>query len=98
MIPKGIMTEQKYKKSGYDYEFRILRFVFLLHRFVDHTIVGQIRMGFRHFSAVLVEISAVLVEFSTVLVEFFAVLVEFFARRAQNYAISTKTKQWAYFS
>ncbi len=91
MIPKGIMTEQKYKKSEYDYEFRILRFVFLLHHFVDHTIVGQIRMGFRHFSAVLVEISAVLVEFSTV-------LVEFFARRAQNYAISTKTKQWAYFS
>ena len=91
MIPKGIMTEQKYKKSGYDYEFRILRFVFLLHRFVDHTIVGQIRMGFRHFSAVLVEISAVLVEF-------FAVLVEISARRAQNYAISTKTKQWAYFS
>ena len=85
------MTEQKYKKSGYDYEFRILRFVFLLHRFVDHTIVGQIRMGFRHFSAVLVEISAVLVEIS-------AVLVEFSARRAQNYAISTKTKQWAYFS
>ena len=84
MIPKGIMTEQKYKKSGYDYEFRILRFDFLLHRFVDHTIVGQIRMGFRHFSAVLVEI--------------FAVLVEFSARRAQNYAISTKTKQWAYFS
>ena len=78
------MTEQKYKKSGYDYEFRILRFVFLLHSFVDHTIVGQIRMGFRHFSAVLVENSAVLVEFS--------------ARRAQNYAISTKTKQWAYFS
>ena len=78
------MTEQKYKKSGYDYEFRILRFVFLLHCFVDHTIVGQIRMGFRHFSAVLVEI--------------FAVLVEFSARRAQNYAISTKTKQWAYFS
>ena len=85
------MTEQKYKKSGYDYEFRILRFVFLLHRFVDHTIVGQIRMGFRHFSAVLVEFSAVLVENS-------AVLVEFSARRAQNYAISTKTKQWAYFS
>ena len=73
------MTEQKYKKSGYDYEFRILRFVFLLHRFVDHTRVGQIHMGFRHFSAVLVENSAVLVEFS--------------ARRAQNYAISTKTKQ-----
>lgn len=71
------MTEQKYKKSGYDYEFRILRFDFLLHRFVDHTIVSQIRMGFRHFSAVLVEFSA---------------------RRAQNYAISTKTKQWAYFS
>ena len=91
MIPKGIMTEQKYKKSGYDYEFRILRFDFLLHRFVDHTIVSQIRMGFRHFSAVLVEISAVLVENS-------AVLVEFSARRAQNYAISTKTKQWAYFS
>ncbi len=86
MIPKGIMTEQKYKKSGYDYEFRILRFVFLLHCFVDHTIVGQIRMGFRHFSAVLVEISAVLVENS-------AVLVEFSARRAQNYAISTKMKQ-----
>ena len=86
MIPKGIMTEQKYKKSGYDYEFRILRFVFLLHRFVDHTIVGQIRMGFRLFSAVLVEISAVLVENS-------AVLVEFSARRAQNYAISTKMKQ-----
>ena len=91
MIPKGIMTEQKYKKSGYDYEFRILRFVFLLHRFVDLTIVGQIRLGFRLFSAVLVEISAVLVENS-------AVLVEFSARRAQNYAISTKTKQWAYFS
>ena len=91
MIPKGIMTEQKYKKSGYDYEFRILRFVFLLHRFVDHTIVGQIRMGLQHYSAVLVEIFAVLVENS-------AVLVEFSARRAQNYAISTKTKQWAYFS
>ena len=79
MIPKGIMTEQKYKKSGYDYEFRILRFVFLLHCIVDHTIVGQIRMGFRHFFAVLVEI--------------FAVLVEFSARRAQYYAISTKMKQ-----
>lgn len=35
------MTEQKYKKSGYDYEFRILRFVFLLHCFVDHTIVAK---------------------------------------------------------